>query len=268
MEETLQFITQYGYLVVFFAVLIEQTGIPLPSNFVLIAGGAVAGSGELELGFLVVLATAAAIVGNTLWFYVGRARGYKILGVLCKISLEPAACVTNARMMFLRHGVKSLVAAKFVPGLSTFAQPLAGASGMSLGRFEFFNGIGTLLWSSVFLGLGYLFSDQLELVLANASSLGWWLMLIVVAGLAVYFGRLFILRRRTIRDLLMARITPDELKDLIESGEDVSIVDLREDYDFESQPQLIPKSVRMHPDELESRHEELPRDREIILCCL
>ncbi|NNE65564.1 MAG: sulfurtransferase [Pyrinomonadaceae bacterium] len=267
MDELIQFVARHGYLVVFFGVFLEQVGIPLPSNFLLIIAGALAGTGQLDLSLVVLLTLAAAIFGDTVWYFIGRARGYKVLGFLCKISLEPAACVSSARMMFLRHGEKSLLFAKFIPGLSTFAQPLAGASGMSLSRFLVFDGLGSLLWAIVFVGLGFLFSDQLEKVGDAASSFGWWAGLIIVLGLAFYFGRKLVLRKKLIKDLLVARITPEELNEIIEAEEEVTIIDLRDSPDFEANPKRIPMSLRMPPDELEQRHDELPRDRDIILFC-
>ena len=251
----------------FFGVFLEQVGIPLPSNFLLIVAGALAGAGDLELSFVILLTVFAATLGDTIWFYIGRSQGYKVLGFLCRISLEPDACVSSAKMMFFRHGEKSLLFAKFIPGLSTFAQPLAGAASMSIPRFFIFDVAGSLLWAIVFIGLGFIFSNQLEIVVEYASSFGWWFLGILVAALAAYIGRKVYLRRRLMRDLQIARISPGELKYLIESKKEVVIIDLRDTVDFEENPRLIHGSTRMPPDQLELRHEELPRDREIVLFC-
>lgn len=95
MDELIQFVARNGYLVVFVGVLIEQIGIPLPSNLLLIVAGALAGLGQLELSLVILLTVSAALLGNTVWFYIGRRRGFQVMGFLCKISLEPDYCVSR-----------------------------------------------------------------------------------------------------------------------------------------------------------------------------
>jgi membrane protein DedA with SNARE-associated domain len=267
MDDLIQFVARYCYLVVFLGVFVEQIGIPLPSNFLLIIAGALAGSGQVELSVVILLTVLAALVGNTIWFDIGRRRGFQVLGFLCRISLEPGYCVSNAKRIFLRHGERSLLIAKFVPGFSMFAPPLAGATGMSLSRFLVFDTLGSLLWAIVFVGLGYAFSDQLETVVDFASNFGWWFGVLLLAGLILYFAHKIMKRRRFMRDLYVARISPGELKYRLDADEDIMVIDLRDSHDFEANPLLIPTSLRIHPDELEHRHEELYRDRDIVLFC-
>lgn len=118
MDELIQFVARNGYLVVFFGVFIEQVGIPLPSNLLLIVAGALAGLGQLELSLVVLLTVVAALFGDTIWFFIGRRRGFQVLGFLCRISLEPDYCVSGAKGMFIRHGERSLLIAKFVSVLA------------------------------------------------------------------------------------------------------------------------------------------------------
>jgi membrane protein DedA with SNARE-associated domain len=267
MDDLIQFVARNGYLVVFFGVFIEQIGVPFPSNFLLIVAGALAGMGQNEFSIVILLTVLAATLGDTIWFYIGRSRGFQVLAFLCKMSLEPGYCVSSAKKMFTRHGAKSLLVAKFVPGFSTFAQPLAGATGMSLPRFLVFDALGSLIWVSVFVGLGYVFSNQLESVVDYASRFGWYFGALLILGLAGYIGRKILIRRRFMRDLSVARISPGELKYRIDAKEDIMIVDLRDSMDFEANPVLIPTSLRILPDDLEDRHEELYRDRDIVLFC-
>lgn len=267
MEELVQFVARNGYLVVFVGVFIEQVGIPLPSNLLLIVAGALAGLGQLELSFVILSTVLAALLGDIVWYYIGRKRGFQVMGFLCKISLEPDYCVSRAKGIFLRHGERSLLAAKFVPGFSTFAQPLAGATGMSLPRFLIFDGLGSLLWVVVFVGLGFMFSNQLEQVADYAARVGWWFGGILITGLAVYFVAKFIARKRFMKGLRIARIDPEDLKTLLDAGEDILIVDLRDQLDFDANPHSIPTALRISPDDLEERYEELPRDRDLILYC-
>lgn len=183
MNEAIEFVTRHGYLVVFFGVLGEQLGVPLPSMLLLLVAGALSGLGDLNLALVILLTVVAALVGDAVWFEIGRRRGFQVLGLLCRISLEPDSCVSGAKSVFLRHGTRSLLVAKFIPGFSTFAPPLAGATGMSLARFLVFDGLGAFIWAVTFAGLGYIFSNQLEQVVSYATSFGWWFGAFLVAGL-------------------------------------------------------------------------------------
>ena len=89
MNETVEFLVKHGYIVLFAAVLAEQSGLPLPSAPFLLAAGALAGLGRMNLLAALTLAIFASLLGDSLWFYLGRSRGSSILRFLCKIALEP-----------------------------------------------------------------------------------------------------------------------------------------------------------------------------------
>lgn len=263
----IELMTRYGYLAVFFGVLADQIGVPLPSMLLLVAAGALAGLGQLNFALVIVLAGIASLLGDVLWFEIGRRRGAPVLGFLCRFSLEQDSCVRDTEDAFVRRGAKSLLVAKFFPGLSTVAPPLAGIVGMKISRFLLFDALGVLIWATTFTGLGYLFSEQFGQVADYATRFGSWVMTISIAGLVAYITVKFIVRQRFLRQLMIARITSEELKRKLDDGEAVMIVDLRYRLDFESDPRLIPGALRMAMEDLEERHEELPRDRDIILYC-
>ena len=267
MNETIGFLLRHGYSVLFAWVFVEQMGLPLPSAPLLLAAGALAGAGRLNLFWTVALAAVAALVSDVLWYEAGRRRGVKVLQFLCRISLEPESCVRRTEDVFARHGARSLLVAKFVPGLNTAAPPLAGIFRMRLSRFLLFDSLGTVLWVSVFIGLGYLFSDQLERVADYALTLGKWLLVILLAALGGYVLWKYIHRQRFLRELRIARITPEELKAKLDAGEDVVIVDLRHAMDFEAEPETIPGAFRLEASELGAMHEHIPRDRDVVLYC-
>jgi membrane protein DedA with SNARE-associated domain len=267
MDETLRFILHHGYLVLAAWVFIEQIGLPLPSLFGLLAGGALAGTGHLNLALVVLFPATGALLADIVWYYLGKYRGAKILGVLCRISLEPDSCIRNTENRFARSGPNALVIAKFVPGLSTAAPPLAGMFGMRLPRFLLFDGAGALIYNSVFVALGYVFSYQLEKVAQIALGLGAGLLLLVAGGLLAYIGWKYIQRQRFLRTLRVNRITPEELKQRIDAGEDLAIVDLRHSMDFEADPNTIPGALILPSEEFDQRHREIPADREVILYC-
>lgn len=267
MNETVHFLLGHGYTVVFLWVFAEQIGLPLPSAPLLLAAGALAGTGRLSLGVAVGLAIIAALGADVLWYELGRRRGIKVLQTLCRISLEPDSCVRRTENAFARHGARSLLVAKFVPGLNTAAPPLAGIVRMRPARFLLFDLLGAGLWVGVLVGLGYLFSDQLERVADRAFALGTGLLALLLGSLGSYVTWKFFKRRRFMRELRIARITPEELKRRLDAGDDVVIVDLRHSLDFEAEPQTIPGAYHLEASELEERQGEIPADREVVLYC-
>jgi membrane protein DedA with SNARE-associated domain len=261
------YLIQHGYLVLFAWVAAEQLALPVPSEPVLLAVGALAGAGLLELPFAIAVGVGASLLSDVIWYEIGRARGSQVTRLLCRISLEPDSCVRRSQNMFARYGGWSLLVAKFVPGLNTVAQPLAGILRMRRSRFLLVDALGALLWIATYTGLGYLLSDQVERVAAYGRYLGSWLFGLAFGGLALYIAGKYIRRQRFIRRLRISRITPVELKRKIDAGEALIIVDLRHALDFEADSVVIPGAVHMSPEELERRSQEIPRDREVILYC-
>lgn len=260
-------IAQYGYLGLFFGVLADQMGLPMPSMVLVLAAGALAGLGELNMFVVIVLTLGASAIGDQVWYEFGKRRGIRVLGFLCRLSIERDSCVRDTQETFVRRGSNTLLFAKFVPGLSTIAPPLAGIVGMSNARFLIYNSAGTLIWTITFAGLGFVFSDAIEAVANYASQFGTLLLIILLAMLGAFIAVKFSIRRRFLKNLLLARISPIEVMERLESGDPMMIVDLRHAVEFEANPRMIPGAVRLSMDEIEDRHGELPRDRDIILYC-
>jgi len=202
-----------------------------------------------------------------MWFRLGRVRGHSILNLLCRVSLEPDSCVSNTKNHFKKFGALALLFAKFVPGLNTAAAPMAGLTRMPVMKFLAADIAGAIIWSGTSLSIGYLFRNQLELVAEQAGTMGSWLLLLLVTLLAVYIGLKYYQRRRFIRELRVARVTPEELMGMIESGEDLAVVDLRHIFEVEHDNLKLPGAIWISLDELEQRQEEIPRDKDVILYC-
>jgi membrane protein DedA with SNARE-associated domain len=267
MSEVLEFLLQHGYTVLFVVVFVEQIGLPLPAVPVLLAVGALAGAGQLSYPLALAVAVLASLLSDLIWYQLGRRRGASILNLLCRISLEPDSCVRRTEDVFARHGAVALLYAKFLPGLNTAAPPLAGLFRMRLERFLLFDAAGALLWVGAFSGLGYLLSDQLEHVAAYASRLGSWLGVLLLGGLAAYIAWKYFDRQRFLRRLRIARITPEELQHKLAAGEEIVVVDLRHSMEFEAEAVTLPGALHILPEELDHRHREIPRDRDIVLYC-
>ena len=267
MHNAIETLVQYGYVVVFGWVLAEQIGLPIPAMPVLLAAGAAAGTGRLSLAAVLVLAGLASLISDTIWYGIGRQRGARVLGWLCKISLEPDSCVRRTQATFGQHGARSLLVAKFIPGFSTAAPPLAGVVKMPFVTFVVFTGLGGLIWAGAFMGLGWIFSNQLELVGLYIERLGSWAGALLVGAIVAYIAWKYVSRQRFLRKIRIARITPDALKAKLDAGEAMMIVDVRDRFDFDTEPSIIPGALHMSIEELEARHLEIPREREIILYC-
>src|SRR5688572_16767866 len=264
LEQAADFLIRHGYVVLFGWVLIEQLGLPIPAAPLLTAAGALARAGKMNLTVALTLAFFALILADLFWYFLGRYRGGRILKLLCRISLEPDSCVRRTENLFIRHGVRSLLVAKFIPGLNTAAPSLAGVFRMPVRRFLIFDSLGGFLWVVTVTSLGLILGDQLERI-----SLRWggWLVAVLAGGLTAYVLWKFIQRRRFLRRLRIARITPKELMDKLTAKENISIVDLRQPMDIEAFPQMIPGALRIAMEEIEERHGEIPRDRDVVLYC-
>ncbi len=258
---------RHGYWVLVVNVFAEQVGLPIPAFPVLLAMGALAGMGEFSIWAAFFLAISAALASDIIWYRLGRTRGHSILNLLCRVSLEPASCVSNTKTLFGRLGARALLVSKFVPGLGAAAAPMSGLTRMPLVKFLPADITGAALWGGTYLALGYIFRNQLELVGEKAQQMGSWLLLIIALLFCSYLGWKYYQRRRFILGLRVARVTPEELMRMLAAGEEVALVDLRHQIEVEHDCVKLPGAIWMTLDELELRHEEIPRDRDIVLYC-
>ena len=267
MNETLQLLVRHGSVILFLAVFVEQIGIPLPAAPWLMAAGALAGAGKMNWLEALLAAAFGSLLADLIWFYLGRYYGNRVLGLLCRISLEPDSCARRTQNLFTRHGMRGLVAAKFIPGLSTLAPPLAGSSGVSIPRFLFFDGLSSVLHGGCFILVGVLFSQQLEQVINALAGLGRSALGVIGGLVAIYIAFKYVQRQRLLRELRIARITVDELHQKQEAGENPVILDLRPHVELEQNPSLIRGALHMSMEEVERRQQEIPRDRDVVLYC-
>jgi len=265
MTETIEFVVRHGYVLVFFWVLAEQAALPIPAAPLLLVGGALARMGELRLSSVFIYAVAGCLIADNVWFHIGRRYSARALQFICKISLEPDSCVRRTENLFVRYGLRSLLVSKFIPGLSALAAPLAGGSGASFGRFLLFDSLGALIWIGTYVLAGYIFSDQLELAAAYAVRMGSGLLVITICIFAAWILWKFLQRRRFFRSISVARISADELRDMLSGGSPVIIVDVRSNLGRDDDS--FPGVLRIPAEELPARHSEIPRDREIVLFC-
>ncbi len=267
MTATVQFLVDHGASILFWVVFIEQVGLPIPAIPLLIAAGALVGAGKMSAATAILIPVAASLPPDMAWYYLGRIKGGKVLGFLCRLSLEPDSCVRSTENLFYQNGPRSLLVAKFIPGFSTVAPPLAGIVGMGAATFLLYDAVGTLIWAGVSAGVGALFSNQLEQLAQLFDQAGGWFLAIIGVGLAGFIGYKFYHRQRFLRDLRMAKISVDELKQRMDAGDPITVVDVRHPLTLELDPEAIPGALNFSMEDIEHRHHEIPRDREIVLYC-
>jgi membrane protein DedA with SNARE-associated domain len=263
-NETAQFIIRHGYSVLFFWILGEQGALPVPSIPLLMVCGALARAGDLKASSILLCGVAACLIADSFWFQIGRTRGGKVLGFLCRMTLEPDSCVRQTESGFARYGVGFLLVSKFVPGMNALASPLAGSSGVGWHEFLLFDVLGASLWISSWGTVGYLFSEQLEEIGDIVGRAGFRLFLLILAGIGGWIAWKYLQRRRFMKKFAMTRIPVEELSRMIEAGEEVLVIDVRSE---RAPAAPIPGAIRIPLSTLSVRQKEIPRDRDIVLFC-
>jgi membrane protein DedA with SNARE-associated domain/rhodanese-related sulfurtransferase len=260
-------IGEYGLLIVFVNVLVDQIGLPVPAVPTLVVAGALAANGELPPLPLFTWSVIACLIADCGWYFIGQIYGIQVLKLLCRISLEPDSCVSQTQTRFERWGINSLVFAKFIPGLAIIAPPLAGAMRIGWPRFILLSTGAAVLWAGTAIVAGMLFRLQIEAFLMHVNEFGSVAGMMIGAALAAYVAYKWWERVRFYRSLRMARIDVNELYELLEAGAKPVIVDVRSTTARALEPQWIPGSLHVPLDDIAKHIKHLPRDREIILYC-
>jgi membrane protein DedA with SNARE-associated domain/rhodanese-related sulfurtransferase len=258
---------QHGYLWLFCWVLVEQIGAPLPTVPLILTAGALTSTGTLDFTLCVLAVTAGCVSADAITFFLGRRHGAKLVRFLCRMSLEPAACVVQAENAVGRYGAPALLVTKFVPGLNVMAAPISGQSKMPYARFFIFDLGGAASWATTFLLTGRLAGTALgqsPRVLQWAERSG--VALFAIALLVAVLLRVVRLRRYR-RATLMARLTPAELKLRMDAGEPFVILDLRHPMHLGEGRGSLPGAHLVTPSQVLARHDAIPRQREIVLFC-
>jgi membrane protein DedA with SNARE-associated domain/rhodanese-related sulfurtransferase len=272
MNIALEFFVHYAYFILFLWVLVEMLGVPIPSVPVLLTAGTVAATHRVSGTLALVVVLLACLLGDTFWYYLGRRYGHAVLKLLCRLSFEAATCVTKTEGYFQRRGAVTLLFAKFVPGLSTVAAPIAGQTGMPYPRFVVYDLAGSAVWALAYLLSGYFFGDIAKRSQVFFSMLGHFAVLIfALMVLGLMFWK-FWKQRSFLLSVRELRLEPAELFQMIDTAERQGnipplIVDLRHPLDYLPDPRVVPGAIRVSPSELTAHSAQLPRDRDLILYC-
>jgi membrane protein DedA with SNARE-associated domain/rhodanese-related sulfurtransferase len=268
MHETVQFLERHDYWVLVGAILGRQACLPIPANLLLVAAGALARSGRLTLSGIFAVSVLTFLCADLAWYEAGRRLGDRMLHFACGLSRNPGSCVHKANDAFSKRGVRTLLFSKFVVGLDAVAAPLAGKSRVSPVHFVTFDSVGAAFWTATYVALGYVFRDQLDVVATHIARMGTFMALAIAAGVCFYLVRRFVRWHRFVREFRLRRITPEQLSNKLNAGEDIMIVDLQGGRKSAAERMCIPGAVCIDPRALErSRDVRIFRFREIILYC-
>ncbi len=227
MQLLLTLIEHYGLWLVCANVLALQLGLPVPAYPTLIVVGAVATRSGTPLALVIAVATASCLVADSIWYAVGARFGRRVLRLMCRLSLSPDSCVRQTEDIYTRWGAPSLMVAKFIPGFAAVATSMAGLMRTPAWRFALFDAIGALLWSGAAVLLGWLFRDAVSEVIAVFNQAGRWGLAGLAMALLLYIAVRAVQRYQLIRTLRMARVSVDDLNEMLARDERPLIVDVR-----------------------------------------
>jgi len=259
-------LSQHGYTILFAIVFLEAIGIPIPAALALLIAGGASARGSLHLSLAAASALLALIAGDTLMFLMGRWTGWWLLGLLCRLSLNPESCILRAADSFYRRGRTVLLFAKFVPGLNTLAPPLAGSMNMRLGQFFGFDFAGASLYVAAYLLVGFLFSDLLGSITRNYEMFSRTLSWLLIAAVAGYLGLQVWIWSKSRKFRSVALVSPEDASRAV-SSDGAVIYDVRSHGYYDRKAVRVRGSTRLEPNALLHIEANFPPGKQIYLYC-
>jgi membrane protein DedA with SNARE-associated domain len=267
MEQMAGLLAQHGLALVFVNVALTQSGVPLPAYPTLIVAGAFVAQGQIALAPLILVSVVASLIGDMLWYAAGRLYGYRVLRTLCRIAIEPDSCVKQTENIFERWGAPSLMLAKYVPGFSTIAPPLAGTMRLAVPAFLAYSAVAALLWAGLAIALGAAFHTEVERGLEWLEHMGTGAAAIIAAVILLYVAAKAVQRYLLIRFLRMVRIGAGELRELMAREPKPVVLDVRSAIARKLDPRRLPGAIAVDIEAPQSVLAAVPADRDVIVYC-
>jgi membrane protein DedA with SNARE-associated domain/rhodanese-related sulfurtransferase len=265
MDALLPLLTQYGYPILALIVFLEAIGLPVPAAPALLAVGAASAKGILSPYTCLSIALLSMLAADTILFVLGRATGWWLLGLLCRLSVNPEACIYSSAAYFHRRGRTALLFAKFIPGINTMAPPMAGSMNMHPWVFFRYDLLGALFYILTYGLLGYTFHTAIAAITEWLTTLGRFATFLIATALASYFAFRIWRARRSRKSSTIPRISVDDLASRLTG--DILIADVRSHGYYDTQAERIQGSIRIEPNRLPEILPTLPKDREVYLYC-
>jgi membrane protein DedA with SNARE-associated domain/rhodanese-related sulfurtransferase len=265
MDSWISSLAEHGYAIVFAAVFLEAVGFPVPAALALLIAGGASATGALQGTYVVLGALVVMLAGDTLMFLIGRYTGWWLLGLLCRISLNPESCILSSADSFYRRGRRLLLIAKFIPGINTMAPPLAGCMNMRLLQFMRLDFAGAALYILSYFTAGFVFSGALEAVTngyrAFGRVVGWVIIALILAYVAWLIWQWIKERGRRVVPIAM----PSDADFAMKAG--ACIYDVRSHGYLDRKAMRIRGSRRLDPHTLHQSIEEFPAGQSIFVYC-
>lgn len=265
MDDVVRLIEQFGLFAVFFTVLLDEGGLPIPASPLLAVAGALTARGELNLAMLIASAVAGSFIADNGWYWLGRTRGRRVLGFLCKLSFSPDSCVRDTETLFVRVGPAALLFAKFIPALGNVTIALAGITRVPFAVFLPLEIAGATIYLGTPILLGRIFHNAVSELLDTLERLGVIGIGLLAVALAFYLFIRWWQRMLFIRQLRMDRITVDELVTLLDNEKKPLVLDVRSR--AARADGIIPGAIPAHPTEMHPTLAHHDRDAEIVVYC-
>ncbi len=265
MDLSLATLSQHGYAILITIVFVEALGLPAPAALALLLAGGAAALGSLNPWYALGGALAAMLAGDTLMFFLGRHTGWWLLGLLCRLSLNPESCILRSADSFYRRGRMLLVIAKFIPGINTMAPPLAGSMNMRFLPFFKLDVVGAALFVVAYFAIGYVFSEVLEAVTQGFRKFGQMMGTVVIALVAAYIAFQLGMWVRARMQRTVPFVIPAEAARELAAG--AVIYDVRSHGYFEAKATRIQGSRRLDPHALHQSAVALPAEQRVYVYC-
>jgi membrane protein DedA with SNARE-associated domain len=267
MEQILHILEHYGYIALVLMVFFEAIGLPIPAAIALVTAGAAAAWKTLSLGYVVLFSVAPIVMGDSILYFLGRKSGWWLLGVLCRVSMNPETCILRSAESFYKRGRMTLLFAKFIPGVNAMAAPLAGSMRMRYWQFLRYDVAGTTLYVLAYSIGGFAFSRVIRDVVRVFESVGRGIEAVLAIALLGYVAyRIWLYwTHRVYR--VVPRVQVEQIVQKIDAAEDLMILDVRSHGYYDAGAQRIRGSVRFEPNNMREAVKSLPKDKLIFLYC-
>lgn len=266
MEDFLIGLARHGYVALCAAAFLEAIGLPIPASLAFLAAGGASARGPLHFPVAWALAIGSMALGDSLLYLLGRWSGWWLLGVLCRLSMNPESCILRAANSFYKRGRSLLLFAKFIPGINTMAAPLAGSMNMRYRQFFWLDLAGTAFYTGVYLTVGFLFSDAIGAVTRSYHTMGLVLQWALAAAVVIYVSVQVTIWLRARGRKQAPLVKPEEVARRIDESGGV-IYDVRSHGYYDPKAMRIAGSKRLEPSAIENLKAEVAADLPIYLYC-
>lgn len=264
MQYLLEILRNHAPTVVFVVAFLETLGFPIPAFPFLVLTGCLIVEDSLPWIPIVLAALTGALAGDQIWYWMGRRIGRRALGLICRFSLNPDACMDRSQTLFRKRSIVAILFAKLVPGINAVVPPLSGIMGMRFSHYILLDAAGCFIWIATGMGLGVFFGRS---VLSNLAGVQYSMLVLLLLMIGFYVGFRIVYQRYLIRRYAVPRIEADVLRSEMASEHPPVVLDLRNEAEFAESGRMLPDARRVSPGAFERFADGLPRERLIVLYC-